>query len=493
MSAITVSHLTFSYEGSYDYIFEDVSFSIDTRWKLGLIGRNGKGKTTFLKLLLNKFDYKGNITAQVDFEYFPFEIEDKSKNSCEIAENIFPNYEFWKLCKEISLLKMSEEVLFRPFETLSSGEQVKVLLAILFLKENSFLLIDEPTNHLDISSRNVIAEYLNSKEGFILVSHDRTLLDSCVNHILSINRNNIEVVNGNYTSWRDNKEKRDAFEIAKNSKLNKEISRLNESAKRSAAWSDKIESQKFGGKKDSGLKADRGFIGHKSAKMMQRAKNSESNKKRLIDEKSTLLKNIDSVPELKINPTKHYQNNIITATNLSILYDGKTIFDNLNFSIENGDRVCIRGKNGCGKSSILKLIIGEDINFLGNLSKANNLKISYVPQDTSWLKGNLKDFSKDNGIDESLFKSILRKLDFAKVQFEKNIENFSEGQKKKVLIAKSLCEEAHLYVWDEPLNFIDILSREQIEKLILEYQPTLLFVEHDDMFVGKIATKIVSV
>ena len=149
-------------------------------------------------------------------------------------------------------------------------------------------------------------------------------------------------------------------------------------------------------------------------------------------------------------------------------------------------------KNGCGKSSLIKLILGENINFSGDLNIVSNLKISYVSQDTSNLSGNLTDFSKKFNIDESLFKAILRKLDFSREQFDKNIEDFSGGQKKKVLIARSLCEQAHIYIWDEPLNFIDVLSRIQIEDLILKYEPTMIFVEHDQTFSKKIATKIIN-
>ncbi len=115
--------------------------------------------------------------------------------------------------------------------------------------------------------------------------------------------------------------------------------------------------------------------------------------------------------------------------------------------------------------------------------------ISYVSQDTSYLSGNLSDYALQNEIDESLFKAILRKLDFSRSQFEKDMENFSEGQKKKVLIAKSLCEKAHLHIWDEPLNFIDVISRMQIENLLLEFKPTIIFVEHDSMFCNNIATE----
>ena len=119
--------------------------------------------------------------------------------------------------------------------------------------------------------------------------------------------------------------------------------------------------------------------------------------------------------------------------------------------------------------------------------------ISYVSQDTSYLKGSLKDFAKFENIDESLLKTILRKLDFSRTQLDKDINDFSAGQKKKVLIAKSLCEQSHLYLWDEPLNFIDVLSRIQIEDLILKFKPTILFVEHDKTFVENIATKKINI
>ena len=121
------------------------------------------------------------------------------------------------------------------------------------------------------------------------------------------------------------------------------------------------------------------------------------------------------------------------------------------------------------------------------------LVISYVSQDTSFLGGNLKDFAVKEGVEESLFKAVLRKLDFSREMFDKDMREYSEGQKKKVLLAKSLCEKAHLYIWDEPLNYIDIFSRMQLENLILKWQPTLLFVEHDKTFCEKTATKVVQV
>ena len=488
MALINVSDLTFYYDGSYDTIFDHVSFQIDTDWKLGFIGRNGRGKTTFLNLLMEKYEYKGTISSPVGFDYFPFPVTDKSQNTIDIIELIHPEYELWKVCKELTLLAVDCEVLYRPFETLSNGEQTKVLLAVLFSKENNFLLIDEPTNHLDMETRIVVMNYLNGKKGFILVSHDRSFLDGCIDHVLAINKANIEVRQGNFSTWWENKKNQDEYELAENEKLKKDIKRLTEAAKRTENWSDQIEKSKIGTHV-----GDRGFIGHKSAKMMKRAKSIESRSQNALEEKSKLLKNIEEVDDLKIIPLKHHKDTLINIEDLSISYGDRRLFENFNLSVKIGDRIVLKGKNGCGKSSILKLILGEDITYTGKVELASGLIISYVSQDTSKLSGSLSDFIYEHKLEESLFKAILRKLDFSRVQFEKRIEEYSGGQKKKVLIAKSLCEQAHLYLWDEPLNFIDIFSRMQIEQLIKQYAPTMLMVEHDSMFVNEIATKIIHI
>lgn len=135
--------------------------------------------------------------------------------------------------------------------------------------------------------------------------------------------------------------------------------------------------------------------------------------------------------------------------------------------------------------------MGNEIQYNGELKIANDLKISYVSPSTEDLKGNLKDFAQQNKIDESIFKAMLSKIGFSKLDFDTDIEEMSEGQKKKVLIAKSISEQANIYIWDEPLNYIDILTRIQIEEVILKYKPTLIFVEHDETFAQKVATKTI--
>jgi lincosamide and streptogramin A transport system ATP-binding/permease protein len=492
MSLISIANLTFGYDGSYDNIFDNVSFQIDTDWKLGLTGRNGRGKTTFLKLLLGKYEYSGTISAKVSFEYFPFEVANKEDNTIDVIENIYPDNLHWQVMRELSLLQVSEDVLYRPFDTLSNGEQTKVLLATLFLKENSFLLIDEPTNHLDMTARKIVSDYLSSKRGFILVSHDRAFLDNCVDHILSINKTNIETQKGTFSSWWENKKMQDNFELAENEKLRKDITRLSSAAKRTSDWSSIVEKTKLG-TKNSGLRPDKGYIGHQSAKMMKRSKSIESRQQTAIDDKSKLLKNIESSERLKISQLNFHAERLVELENVAIFYGEKTACDCVTFTIEHGDRVALCGKNGSGKSSLIKLICGENITYTGTFRKGSQLKISYVSQDTSHLRGNLTDYATDNDIDESLFKTILRKLEFSRVQFEKDMSDFSGGQKKKVLIAKSLCEKAHLHIWDEPLNFVDVISRMQIEELLLEYSPTILFVEHDTEFCKNIATEIIEI
>ncbi|MBP2246712.1 Lsa family ABC-F type ribosomal protection protein [Paenibacillus xylanexedens] len=490
MSLINVTNLTFAYEGSYDNIFENVSFQLDSDWKLGFTGRNGRGKTTFLNLLLGKYEYSGHISANVSFEYFPYQVENKGAMTVDVIGEIHPEYLHWQVVREFNLLKVSEDVLYRPFDTLSNGEQTKVMLAALFLKDNRFLLIDEPTNHLDLHARQIVSNYLGSKSGFILVSHDRAFLDHSVDHILSINKSNIEIQKGNFSAWWENKRRQDQFELASNEKLIKDIKRLSDSAKRTGGWSHEVEKTK-NGTRNSGSKVDKGYIGHKAAKMMKRSKNIEQRQQSAIQEKSKLLKNIESAERLQIHQLDFHKQELVELEHVSISYGSNTVCKDVSITVEKGDRIALYGKNGSGKSSILKLICGEDIPYTGLFRKDHQLKISYVSQDTSDLGGHLSEYAATQGVDESLFKSILRKLDFSRLQLEKDISTFSAGQKKKVLIAKSLSEKAHLHIWDEPLNFVDVISRMQIEDLLLEYSPTLLFVEHDREFCTNIATRII--
>lgn len=493
MSLIQVSNLTFAYDGSFENIFENVSFRIDTDWRLGFTGRNGRGKTTFLNLLLGKYGYQGSISASVRFSYFPYTVEDRGIPAIDAVEAMYPDYEYWRVAREMAKLQLDEQMLYRPYGTLSNGEQTKLQLAVLFSRENSFLLIDEPTNHLDIRGRELVSRYLSGKKGFILVSHDRAFLDGCVDHILSINKSDIQVCKGNFSTWMENKQRQDAFELAENEKLKREISRLEETAREKADWSDTAERRKLrsGPMEVDNVKGWRPLQGAKAKKSMARAKAIEQRQTAAIEEKSKLLKNIERSDTLKIFQIPFHSSRLAELKNISIRYGDNAVCENISFAIRQGDRIALQGPNGCGKSSVIKLILGQDIPHTGDLWRGSGLRISYVSQDTDRLRGKLSDLARDSGIDESLFLAMLAKLDVSRDQMEKDMASLSAGQKKKVLLAKSICEPAHLHIWDEPMNYIDVISRMQLEELLLRFRPTILFVEHDKAFCENVATEII--
>lgn len=488
MSLIDIKNLSFAYDGSAEKVFDNVSFQIDSDWRLGLVGRNGRGKTTLLKILMGKLEYSGSVTANMDFDYFPLEATDVSLPALEALG--CAGVEEWRLRREMSLLGLDDPLLEREFRTLSGGERTKIQLAAMFANEDGFMLIDEPTNHLDEAGRRQVSRYLRRKRGFILVSHDRAFLDGCVDHILSINRADIEVCRGSFSAWLENKERRDMYELAENDRLKKEISRLEAASREKSQWAERAERAKIGfdptrTEKSMGRRA---YEGAKSKKSMKRAKAIDRRIQDGIAQKSALLKNIETAGELKLSPMEHSSERLLELRAVTIDYGSGPVALPLDLELRRGQRIALRGGNGCGKSSVLRLITGENIPHGGTIWRAGGLKISYVPQDSSFLRGDLRGFARERGIDESRLKTILCKLSMTREHFERSMAGFSAGQRKKVLIAASLCEQAHLYIWDEPLNYIDIQSRMQIEELLLRIAPTMIFVEHDHAFCTRIAT-----
>lgn len=380
---------------------------------------------------------------------------------------------------------MDAGALERPFRTLSGGEQAKVRLAALFLRNDRFLLIDEPTNHLDARGRALVSAYLRRKKGFLLVSHDRRFLDGCVDHILALNRADVEVRAGSFSAWLADFQARQQGEEAQDRRLRQDIKRLRQSALRSADWSDRVEASKTGA-------ADKGYVGHKSAKMMKRAKSIEARQQKAIGQKSQLLQNRERAEPLKMHPLPHFARTLVTCSELSLRRGGRTVCLPVSFRVDQGQRVLLEGKNGAGKTSLLRLLLGEPIDHTGTLATPSGLVISYVPQDASHLRGTLTRFARDQGVDAALLMATLRRLDFDRALFDADLAALSAGQKKKVLLAKSLCQEAHLFLWDEPLNFIDLYSRMQLEALLTEFSPTMIFVEHDRAFQEAVATQSVT-
>lgn len=211
MSNIQIKNLTFAYTDQL--IFDKVNINIDDKWKLGLVGRNGRGKSTLLKILVGETEANAEVKTSKSFVYFPQTVKDKSQLTLFVLQEL-ADFEQWELERELTLLDVDLDTLWRPFSSLSGGEQTKVLLALLFLDEQNYALIDEPTNHLDKASRDKVAVYLQGKAGYILVSHDRNFLNQTTDHTLAIERADLHIYAGNFAIYEEEKRLRDLTEKA---------------------------------------------------------------------------------------------------------------------------------------------------------------------------------------------------------------------------------------------------------------------------------------
>lgn len=489
MALIEISGLTFGYEGSFETVFENLNLRLDSAWRLGLVGRNGRGKSTLAALLSGRLrPQRGQVYAPgLLMAAFPPPVQDAAEITLDVLHALAPGAADWQIFREAGLLALDEGALYRPLSTLSGGERTKALLIPLFLKEGCYPLLDEPTANLDLEARQCVAKYLKTKRGFLLISHDRDFLDGCVDHILALNKTGPSLCAGDFSAWYAQKQARDRAEQAQNERLMQEIGRLGEAVRRTENWADKVEATKQG-QKNSGLKPDKGYIGHKSAKMMQRAKSIEARRGAALEEKLTLLKDVEKAEQLKLMPLTYRGNTLLELEEVSIQHPGTAPTAPISFALQNGARLALRGANGSGKSSLLRLIAGEAVPHQGRVRLGSGLLLAYVPQRTDILSGRPLAHARALGLDETRFLTILRKLDFDRCLFERDMEGYSQGQKKKVLLAQSLSQDAHAYLWDEPLGYIDLFSRIQLQELLLRFAPTLLFVEHDGAFLRAVAT-----
>lgn len=495
MSNLKISRLSFEYEDSNRYIFKNLNLDLDTDWKLGLIGRNGRGKTTFLNLLRGKYCGTGQIQGNTSFSYYPVKIQN-SKNITfyELQDQVA--FEQWKLERELTLMNLDPDLLWQPFNTLSGGEQTKILLALSFTDQDSFPLIDEPTNHLDETSRKQVAEYLNGHDqGYIVVSHDRDFLNQVTDHILAIENTASHLYQGNYSTYEVTKKRRDDFDREKNKKLTEQVKKLNQEKVQFHNWAAKIEARKKLGMKTQHIinrrtRLNKGAIGHQAAKMMKKSINARNRMDKRIAEKEGMLKNIEKVPTLTMNFQADYHREILQLNDLSLqLKNSRELFKNLTLSLNNHEIIAVKGKNGSGKSTLIKYLLGISQNLIakGNYELIESLKISYLPQEFVMYSGSLKDFAKKYHLSYEALLSNLKKMGFARADFTTRIEKMSMGQQKRVALAKSLTEPANLYLWDEPANYLDVFNQDQLIKLLKSVKPTMLLIEHDPYFITSVA------
>ena len=451
MGSIKISNVSFRYEDSSNHIFNNLNLDLDSSWKLGLVGRNGRGKTTFLNLLQGKLVGRGEIQTKLNFSYYPIRIKDPANITLyELQDQIM--FEQWKLERELNLMHVDSNLIWQSFNTLSGGEQTKILLALSFIDENSFPLIDEPTNHLDEKSRQEICKYLTKHhKGYIVVSHDRNFLNQVTDHVLAIENTEIHLYQGNYATYEQIKEARDEFNREKNEKIAGEIKNLHNQKEQFYHWAQKIEARKNLGQKTQYIlnrraRVNKAAIGHAAAKMMKKSITRRNRMDKKIEEKEGLMVNIEDIPKLTMNFQSNYH------------------------------------------SAFLKFLLNKvSANSNGRCELTNGLRISYLPQDLTIYQGSLKNFALHQKLSYEDLLNILKKMGFPHTNFNVPIEEMSMGQQKRIALAKSLLEPADLYLWDEPANYLDVFNQDQLINLLQEVKPAMLLIDHDQYFIEQVA------
>lgn len=489
MENLTIRNLSFAYPGQAP-LFDHCNLDLDGDWKLGLLGRNGRGKTTLMKILRNLVNYQGSIITNLKPQYFPLTIKKPTFLAGDAVIEAVPNsfLEPWQLERELNLMATNPEILWQPYSTLSGGERTKLQLAALFASDYDYLLLDEPTNHLDQVGRKQVTNYLRQKTtGFIITSHDREFLDQIIDHTLVIERSQLVLERGNYSTYFKQKKRRDQEAITTNQQLRADIKKLKQSQQQRQQWANRAESEK-----KNNSHADKGFLGAKAAKMMKKSVTINNRIEQAINDKQGLLNNIDSTTPISLNLQRDHHQTLLAVKDVTLSFSDHQLFDPLNFTVKQNEQVALSGRNGTGKSSLIQAICHQfSGNINGTIELANNITVSTVRQDYSDNSGSLTEFAKANHLELETFLNILRKLGVPRSILHNRIETMSMGQQKKVELARSLATPAHLYIWDEPLNYLDTYNQEQLIDLIQTYQPPLLFVEHDHHFIEQVSSKVI--
>ncbi|MBR2787983.1 MAG: ABC-F type ribosomal protection protein [Erysipelotrichaceae bacterium] len=493
------------YFGAND-VFENIDFTVNENERIALVGRNGSGKTTLLKVLTGEVELssgqyiKANktvvsyleqnalISSELSIrEYFDTvfkDIKDVEKKMEEVSRQLESDHND-KLIEKYSALEeeykyiggytyngemlsvlngfgFREEDLDRPIISFSGGEKTKIAFAGLLLAKPDLLLLDEPTNHLDLSTIEWLENYLAKyKKAMVIVSHDRTFLDKTVNVVYELEYGTIKRYAGNYSSFVEQKKNDLIRQEAAYKRQQKDIKRLEELI------------EKFRYKKNKAAFAQ------SKIKYLERMEKIEDPKK--ADTKAFKAKFVCGVRGGR---------NVLSLDHFRVGYD-KPLAE-VTLEIHKGDRICVMGDNGTGKSTLLKSIIGEVELLGGYMMFGHQIEVGYFDQ-------NLANFHSGNTVLEELWneypdldmykiRSVLGAFLFSADEVFKEVNVLSGGEKVRLSLAKLMMKKANFLILDEPTNHLDIISKEALENALNEYDGTILFVSHDRYFIKKIAT-----
>ncbi|WP_352405125.1 ribosomal protection-like ABC-F family protein [Sporanaerobacter acetigenes] len=515
MIECSVNNIT-KYYGA-NKIFENISIELKTNERIGLIGQNGCGKTTLMKILMGMENYQeGNIsfrkgvkvgyldqifncepnTTVIDVLEEAFQNIKDIKREMKFVENqmekldgkaldtaiknygsLMEKYELQggyeietninKVCQG---LKIEDNYRDMTFEQLSGGEKTRVMLGKLLLEQPDILLLDEPTNHLDIDSIEWLENFLQDYKGTVLViSHDRRFLDQVVKKIVELTPKCTSVYDGNYSYYVIEKERRFLLEYTVYENNQKKIEKMESQIQRYRIW---------GAMRDS-------------EKMYKRAKELEKRLEKVEVLDRPVLEN----RKIRLSPknTSRSGKIVLKVDELNKSFGEKKLFTDLSFTVFYQDHLCIIGKNGSGKTTLLKLILGELKPDNGIVSLGASIKIGYLPQNVTFENEKmtlLEYFTDMHTVTEKEARSELAKMLFIKDDVYKKISNLSGGEKSRLKLCSLIYENVNFMILDEPTNHLDIDSREILEETLLNFTGTILFVSHDRYFIQKIANKI---
>ena len=496
----------------FNNLLTDVSFEIKTNERVALIGSNGCGKTTTLKIIFGIEDIdRGNVfirkestigylnqipplysetetgndiylkgikdilDLEKEINNFSSQMKSSEKDinylsTLQEKYRIKGGYEIKGKIEKIKHgFKLTESMLNTPYNKLSGGEKTIINLASLILSNPDILLLDEPTNHLDIETLEWFEEYLNNYKGTVLiVSHDRYFLDRVINKIICLENGKSDIYHGNYSYYIEESENRFIRQFQKYKNQQKEIKAIKEAIKRLKEW---------------GERSDNPMFFRRAASMEKRLEKMELIEK--PKEKSEL--------KLTLNIDKRSANNVLTIENLNLSIGDKELLINSNMNIYHNQRVCLMGKNGTGKTTLIKNIIN---NTHENIKIGANTIIGYIPQEIRFDNENLTIYEHCRTFfigNESELRSKLNKFYFNEESISKKINKLSGGEKVRIKLLELILKNSNFLILDEPTNHIDVDTREILEESLLNFEGSILFISHDRYFINKIATKIIRI
>ena len=377
---------------------------------------------------------------------------------------------FKKICSKFYI---DEEILKQNYNNLSGGEKTRISLAKLFLTEPEILLLDEPTNHLDINSIRFLEELiLNYKGSILIVSHDRYFLDKVINKIILLENGKESIYYGNYSYFLKEDVRRTLAQFENYKNQQKQIEKMKESIKTLRKYGELAGNEMF----------------------FKRAKSIEKRLEKIdiVDKVNLDKKSIN----LNFNTKNRSGKDVLKIENLNKEFSEKRIFENTNLILNYGEKVALLGNNGSGKSTLIKIILGQDNEFEGEVKLGASTNIGYIPQNIVFENPNqtiLEYFLRGNNFTETEARINLARYGFRQNDVFKKIDKLSAGEKVRIMLMKLVQKDINFLILDEPTNHIDIDTREILEDALEQYKGTLLFVSHDRYFINKLSNRILNI